>query len=91
MTFEFDPRKAAANLKKHGVSFEEAATAFFDEFCIGSPDPEHSIDEERFILIGQSTRSRILFVVYTEADSIVRLISARVATATERNTYEENA
>jgi hypothetical protein len=87
--FEYDPRKAAANLRKHRVSFDEAVTVFADPLHATRPDNEHSLDEQRFITAGQSTRGRILFVVYTESDSSVRLIGARVATATERKQYEE--
>jgi uncharacterized DUF497 family protein len=83
LSFEFDPAKAAANLKKHGVSFE-AVTVFADPLRSTVHDEEHSVDEQRFVTVGQSTRARILFVVYTESDSNVRLIGARVATATER-------
>ncbi|MBS1821005.1 MAG: BrnT family toxin [Acidobacteria bacterium] len=87
--FEYDPRKAAANLRKHRVSFDEAITVFADPLRSTLLDEEHSLDEQRFITVGQSTRDRILFVVYTESDSSVRLIGARVATATERKQYEE--
>ncbi|HEX5283520.1 MAG TPA: BrnT family toxin [Bryocella sp.] len=86
---KFDPRKAAANLRKHRVSFDEAITVFTDPLRATIHDEEHSIDEERFIVLGQSTRGRILFVVYTETDSSVRIIGARLATATERKQYEE--
>jgi uncharacterized protein len=91
LRFEFDPRKAAANLRKHKVSFEEAITVFADPLRAVAPDDRHSWDEERLITVGQSTRGRILFIVYTETDSCVRPIGARVATATERAQYEEVA
>ena len=84
-----DPRKAAANLRKHKISFDEAFTVFADPLRSSFNDDEHSIDEQRFTMVGQSTRGRVLFVVYTETDSSVRLIGARVATATERRQYEE--
>jgi uncharacterized protein len=87
--FEYDSRKAAANLRKHRVSFDEAVTVFADPLRAILLDDEHSLDEQRFLTVGQSTRGRILFVVYTESDSSVRLIGARVATATERKQYEE--
>ena len=87
--FEFDPAKAAANLKKHRVSFDEAITVFADPLRSTLHDELHSLDEHRCITVGQSTRGRILFVVYTESDSSARLIGARVATATERKQYEE--
>ncbi len=89
ITFEFDPRKAAANLRKHRVSFDEAFTVFADPLRSTFTDDEHSIDEQRSTVVGQSTHGRVLFVVYTETDSSVRLIGARVATATERRQYEE--
>ncbi len=88
-SFEYDPRKAATNLRKHRVSFDEAATVFADPLRSILRDDEHSLDEQRFITVGYSTGDRILFVVYTESDSSVRLIGARVATATERKQYEE--
>ncbi len=89
MKFTYDPRKAASNLRKHRVSFDEAITVFADPLRAQWPDEEHSFEEGRFITLGQSTRQRILFVVYTESDSTVRLIGARVATANERHLYEE--
>jgi uncharacterized protein len=89
MNFVYDPRKAAANLRKHKVSFDEAITVFADPLRAVAPDDQHSWNEERLITVGQSTRGRILFIVYTETDSTVRLIGARVATATERDQYEE--
>lgn len=88
-TFEYDPRKAAGNLRKHHVSFDEAATVLADPLRSTLADEEHSIDESRYRTVGCSTRGRILLVVYTETDSSVRLIGARVATATERTQYEE--
>ena len=88
MRFEWDPRKAARNLKKHGVSFEEAATAFDDEHGAYYPDTLHA---ERFILIGHSRRQRLLYVVHAEVrlDSI-RIISARKATKHEKRHYERD-
>jgi uncharacterized DUF497 family protein len=87
--FEYDSRKAATNLRKHRVSFDEATTVFADPLRSTLCDDEHSLEEQRFITVGQSTGGRVLFVVYTESDSSVRLIGARVATATERKQYEE--
>jgi hypothetical protein len=78
LIFEFDPRKAAANFRKHRVSFDEAVTVFADPLRATVLDEEHSLDEQRFITVGQSTGGRVLFLVYTESDSIVRLIGARV-------------
>ena len=86
---EWDPSKAAVNLSKHGVSFEEAITAFADEFGRIIPDPDHSDDEERFILLGMSWSLRVLVVChcYREASSVIRIISARKATKSERAQY----
>lgn len=86
--FEWDPKKAAANLAKHGVSFDEAKTAFDDELGAYYPD---TLDEQRFILIGYSQRQRLLYVVHAEvtADAI-RIISARKATKREKAHYEDD-
>ena len=89
MNYEWDPAKAASNLEKHGVSFEEAATVFGDPLYIDFYDPDHSIDEHRYLIMGQSTAGRLLIVYYTERDEIVRLISAREVTLSERRAYEE--
>ena len=86
---EYDPRKAAANLRKHGVSFEEALTVFDDPLSSTLPDDQHSIDEPRFITVGMSARQRVLFVVYTESENRLRLIGARVVTASEKRQYEQ--
>ena len=86
MRFVWDPRKAKANLKKHGVSFDEASTAFQDELGAYFPD---SLHEDRFILIGYSRQERLLYVVHAEVVSnTVRIISARKATNHERTRYE---
>ena len=88
--FEWDPAKAAANLRKHGVSFAEAETAFSDDYAKILPDPDHSTDEEdRFLLLGLSSTLRVLVVVHClrEAGSVIRLISARRATRVERAQY----
>ena len=87
--FEWDRYKAEANLRRHGVSFEEAQTVFTDPLSITLPDPDHSEDEERFIDIGMSDNHRVLVVVYTERGQRIRLISARKATPVERKQYEE--
>ncbi len=89
LTFEFHSRKAAANLRKHGISFREAASVFGDTLGSHLRDDQHSWDEERWIILGTSDRSRLLFVVYTQEGSTVRLIGARTATADERHEYEE--
>ncbi|MEK7327999.1 MAG: BrnT family toxin [Chloroflexota bacterium] len=86
---EWDEAKAEANLQKHGVSFEEAETVFDDPLSLTVLDPDHSVDEERFVDIGQSDKKRLLVVVYTERRKKLRLISARLATRAERITYEE--
>ena len=88
--FEWDPRKAAANLQKHGISFAEAETAFYDDYAAISEDPDHSDDEERFLLLGVSGALRVLLVVHAvrEAGSVIRLISARKATRSERAQYD---
>ena len=88
--FTWDPAKAAANLRKHGVSFEEAATAFGDPHSITIPDPDHSAAERRFILIGASDRDVLVVVSHTERGETIRIISARRATRHERAFYEED-
>lgn len=87
--FEWDPEKAAANLRKHGVPFEEASTVFGDPLAMNMPDPDHSLNEERFILLGLSHRLRLLVVAYAERGMRTRLINAREATRQERRQYEE--
>lgn len=89
LTFEWDQAKASVNLRKHGVSFEEAATAFADELSLTIPDPDHSQVEERFILLGTSYRGKMLVVVHTERGDSIRVISARPASRRERQQYEE--
>ena len=89
LRFEWDPAKAAANLRKHGVSFEDAQTAFSDEHARLVNDPDHSAEEERFVLLGLSSSLRLLVVAhcYRSADSIIRIISARRATKAEERSY----
>ena len=89
MQFEWDQAKAAENLAKHGVSFEEAATVFRDTLSATGTDPDHSVGEERFIIFGVSTSGRLLAVAHTEHGDIIRIISARLATSGERIIYEE--
>ncbi len=89
MRFEADPAKAAQNLKKHKVSFEEAASVFGDSMAYTFPDPDHSVGEERWLTFGMSRMGRILAIIYTEGRGTIRLISARVATKHERSIYEE--
>lgn len=93
LIFEWDVSKARANLKKHGISFEEAKTVFNDPLLLTYPDDFHSATEERLISIGYSSQQRLLLVVHTERDArdelLIRIISCRRATAVERRTYEE--
>ncbi len=90
MKFEWDPHKAKLNLRKHRVSFEEAATAVLDEFSRTGPDPDHSLSENRFVTFGLSARGRLLVVSYTEHTDSIRIISAQKATKGEREIYEEH-
>jgi len=87
--FEWDPSKAAANLKKHGVSFEEAQSVFYDEFAVQFFDEAHSSDEDRFLMLGLSAMARLLIVCHCEREDgdVLRIISARRATARERQLY----
>ena len=89
--FEWDTNKNEINKKKHNVSFEEAQTVFYDERALVIDDPEHSIEEERFIILGFSEKANLLVVChcYRESDSVIRIISARKATKTEQSYYEE--
>jgi len=89
MEFEWDPRKAAENLRKHKVSFNEAATVFGDFLSTTASDPDHSIEEHRYITIGLSNRGRLLMVAHGEGRERIRIISARKLTRTERRAYEE--
>lgn len=89
LSFEWDPAKAAENLRKHGVSFAEAETVFADPLSLDTADPDHSIGEERFVVIGRSYRQRLLVAVYTERGNRIRIISARRATKHEERSYEE--
>lgn len=89
MQFEWDPAKAAENLAKHGVSFEEAATVFRDPLSATGADPDHSVGEARFVTFGTSTSGRLLVVAHTEDGDTIRIISARLTTASERDLYEE--
>ena len=89
MTFEWNPKKANSNLLKHKVSFEEAATALSDPLAATGVDPDHSIDEFRFITFGVSEFGRLLVVAHTERGETIRIISARLASKSERKIYEE--
>jgi uncharacterized protein len=93
MGFEWDPAKDKANYRKHGVWFEEARTVFFDEEAILYDDPDHSADEDRFLLLGLSSALRVLVVVHCvrARGEIIRIISARKATGPEREAYRRGA
>jgi hypothetical protein len=90
LLFEWDPEKALRNIKVHGISFDEASTAFRDPLSKTIDDPLHSGEEERFVLVGQSIRGRLLVVVHAERGDRIRIISARLATNKERVRYEED-
>lgn len=90
MIFAWDARKAAVNLKKHGVDFREATTVFHDPLSITFPDDKHSADEQRFLTIGISRYERILVIAHTEENDTIRIISVRRATQREQKFYEEN-
>jgi len=89
MEFEWDEKKAKANFRKHGVSFEEAFTALRDPLSATARDPDHSIGEDRFVTFGVSPRGRLLVVSHTERGDRIRIISARLAKKGERKIYEE--
>ena len=88
MRFEWHPEKAAANLAKHGVSFEEASSVFGDPLATTVPDPAHSAREVRLLTTGRSNQQRLVIVWHTEGDDTIRIIGAREATPHERRTYE---
>ena len=87
--FEWDAKKAQSNVRKHGITFEEASTAFGDPLSLLMPDPDHSLDEERYLVLGYSSRRRLLVVAFVERPPRTRLISAREATPRERRLYEK--
>jgi uncharacterized protein len=90
MSFDWDPAKALANIEKHGVSFEEAVTVFNDSLYLVFADPDHSLLESRFIILGETNQGRLLVVSFTERDISTRIISARDATRRERRLYESD-
>jgi uncharacterized protein len=90
MNFEWNESKAAANLKKHGVSFEEAKTVFDNELAVILDDEAHSVGEKREIIIGHSRNNSLLLVSFTERTNAIRIISARLVTRKEREDYEQN-
>jgi uncharacterized protein len=87
----WDPTKAAANLAKHGVSFEEAATVFRDPLLLVVPDLERSLEEERWVALGRSYRQVLLVVIHADDDFTIRIISARMAAPKERRQYEQQS
>ena len=89
MKIEWDPKKAKLNLRRHRVSFEEAATALSDPMAATGADPDHSITEERHVTFGVSERGRLLVVSHTDEEETIRIISARIAGKGERELYEE--
>ncbi len=89
MKIEWDPKKAKSNLEKHGVSFEEAATALGDPMAATGADPDHSLTEERYVTFGVSEKGRLVVVSHTEKDQTIRIISARKASKGEKELYEE--
>lgn len=89
MVYEWNAAKAKANLKKHGVSFEQAATVFLDAMAMTFPDPDHSLEEEREITVGYTTGRAVVFVSHCQRGQRLRIISARKATTRERKQYEE--
>ena len=89
MIFDWDQNKAQKNLSKHQVSFDEAQTVFKDPLFIDFYDPDHSEDEERYLIVGKSNQGNLLIVSYTERESSIRIISARKVTKAERKVYEE--
>ena len=91
LQFEWDRRKAASNLRKHGVSFDEASTVFHDSLGLIFDDGDHSIDEPREIIVGHSATGRLLLVSFVERrENVIRIISARTTTTSERDDYEED-
>lgn len=88
MQFEWNPDKAALNLEKHGVSFQEATTVFNDPLSVTFPDPDHSVGENRYVIIGMSGFGQLLVIAHTDRGEKLRIISARKATRQERRFYE---
>ena len=89
LEFEWDPAKARSNFRKHKVTFEEASTVFADLYSVTAADPDHTTNEDRFLIIGFSRNNRLLLVSFAERRSRIRIISARTLTPRERNQYEE--
>ena len=91
MEFEWNPEKAVINLRKHNISFQEAATVFEDSLSVTFPDPDHSIGENRYVIIGMSRLGQLLVVSHTDRENHTRIICARRATRQERRFYEEGS
>ena len=89
-SFAWDPKKAASNLKDHGVSFDEATTVFSDMLAMNMPDPDHSEGEQRFLVLGMSRVPRLVVVSYAQRPPRTRIISARLTTGRERRKYEND-
>ncbi|HMS85697.1 MAG TPA: BrnT family toxin [Nitrospira sp.] len=89
MKLEWDPRKAESNLRKHGVSFDEAGSVFLDRLALSGPDPDHSLGEVRYITFGMSRLGRLLVLSHTNRPDAIRIINARRMTRSERKIYEE--
>ncbi len=89
MNFEWDPLKAARNARKHGVSFHDAATIFGDPLALTFQDPDHSVQEKRFVTVGMSNSNRLLIVAHVDRGESIRIISARKTTQGERKQYEQ--
>jgi uncharacterized DUF497 family protein len=89
MHFEWDAKKANSDFRKHAVAFEEAVTSLLDVLAVTGRDPDHSLDEERYVTFGMSAQGRLLLVSHTDRQGIVRIVSARQATKSERKIYEE--
>jgi uncharacterized DUF497 family protein len=88
MKFEWDRDKEKGNIKKHAISFDEAVTVFYDPLSATFADPDHSIEEDRFVTVGYSSRGRLFIVSHTERGDAIRIISARPATVSERKRHE---
>ncbi len=91
MKFEWNPNKAVMNLRKHSISFQEATTVFDDSLSVSFPDPDHSIGESRYVIIGMSGSGQLLVVSHTDRENRTRIISARRASRHERRFYEEGS
>jgi uncharacterized protein len=89
VNFEWDPRKDAAKERKHGITFDEASSVFGDPFALTADDPDHSLDERRFLTVGYSTQHRLIIVAHTDRTDCIRIINAREVTPAERERYEE--